>query len=283
MKAYLHIGVGKTGTSTIQGFLHKNGPALQRQGFYYPACLTRGRSGRQIKLAAYGLEDEVFTDPRKILQVTQDKLPAFRSRVEEKLAEEIGEMPEDTHTVIFSDEGMCSFKTPSEVARIHGLLKPYFDEIKVIVYMRRQDQHSVSQHSQHLKAGRSGRKILRDTPYYRYDELLDLWASGFGPKNVIPRIFERDRFPEGDVVHDFLQVCGVEFGSDFKTIGKLNESLSPEAEVFLMHLNRHLKKFVDGQLNIGRTRLIRHLLDTYSGKGLRPAKSNRKGLRIFGK
>jgi hypothetical protein len=272
MKAYLHIGIGKTGTSTIQKFLHSNRKALRRQKAWYPSSPAMA-SGRHIRLGAYALRDDLYTDPRKILNLGLDELPAFRAAFEMELAAEIAEIPAKTQTVIFSDEGLCSLTDPDEIGRIRDLLAPWFSSIDVIIYLRRQDMHSVSQHSQHLKAGRVGRKILRPSHLYDYAAYLDLWAGVFGEAHVIPRIFERDRFPQGDVLHDFLDVCGLEMNEDFKPSGSLNESLRPDAEVFLMHLNHSVKKFGPGGRNPGRRLIVRHLLAEYSGKGMRPARA----------
>tara|TARA_R110002096_G_scaffold43420_3_gene117048 strand:- start:1711 stop:2862 length:1152 start_codon:yes stop_codon:yes gene_type:complete len=272
MKAYLHIGIGKTGTSTIQKFLHTNRKALLKQKAWYPSSPAMA-SGRQIRLGAYALRDDLYTDPRKVLKFTLDELPAFRVEFAETLAKEISEIPAEVKTVIFSDEGLCSLNSPEEIGRIHDLLKPWFSSVDVIVYLRRQDMHSVSQHSQHLKAGRVGRKLLRSSHLYDFNAYLDLWARVFGEEHVIPRIFERSRFPKGDVLHDFLKVCGLKFSASFKRLGSLNESLRPDAEVFLMHLNQSVMKFDSNGVNPGRALILRHLLAEYSGKGMRPARA----------
>lgn len=36
MTCYLHIGVPKTGTTSVQNFLYTNRQVLQKQGFLYP-------------------------------------------------------------------------------------------------------------------------------------------------------------------------------------------------------------------------------------------------------
>lgn len=271
MKAFIHIGIGKTGTSTIQKFLNTNAKALRKQRAYYPSSPGQV-SGRHLRLGAYSLRDDLYTDPRKLLALDLDELPTFRSEFSAALEAELNAMPPGIEAVIFSDEGLCSLTETAELERLQSLLAPFFDSVNIIIYLRRQDLHSVSQHSQHLKAGRLGRKRLRPSHFYDYASYLDLWAGVFGPERIIPRVFERPRFPSGDVLHDFLEVCGLKYTEEFKRTGSLNESLLPEAEVFLMHLNRELKKFVDGKRNPGRGLVIRHLLSEFSGKGMRPAR-----------
>lgn len=272
MRAYLHIGIGKTGTSAIQKLLYLNPEPLADQGAYYPYSLGRFNA-RQIRLGAYALRDDLYTDPRKVLGINADNLADFRREFEGLLDAEIKKMPPGIDKVIFSDEGLCSLTTPAELRRLRALLDPYFEQIDVIVYLRRQDMHSVSQHSQHLKAGRLGRKILRASHYYDFAGYLDLWAREFGEAQLHPRIFERARFQNGDVLSDFLDVCGLEYTGAFTKVGVLNPSLTPEASVFLDHLNKTVKKFSDGRRNKGRALVVRHLLSEFPGSGLRPARA----------
>ena len=39
------------------------------------------------------------------------------------------------------------------MARLHALLAPLFDSVRVLVYLRRQDEAAVSHHSTALRAG----------------------------------------------------------------------------------------------------------------------------------
>jgi len=42
MKIYIHIGFGKTGTTSIQDSLYRNNELLSSQGFLYPKTGLRG-------------------------------------------------------------------------------------------------------------------------------------------------------------------------------------------------------------------------------------------------
>ena len=273
MDAILHIGIGKTGTSSIQKALFSNQALLSEQGFHYPESPVAGWGGRHIKLSAYGLADDLFPHPRKVMQLSPETLNRFREELRTDLADELKGLPPGVRTVVFSDEGLSSFSTEAEIARIRDLLAPHFSAIRVIVYLRRQDRHSVSHYTQHLKAGRKPNAILRKKKFYRYDELLDLWAGVFGEDAIKPRIFERERFSNGDATADFLEACGIARPTGFELAGSLNESLSAEAEVFLGRMNDQLKKFENGQINLGRNLVIRHLLDAHAGTGHKPARA----------
>lgn len=276
MKAFLHIGIGKTATSSIQKCLDINSDVLESQGFRYPRAFAMGKGSqrsRQLKLGAYARDDEILTDTRKVLKVKRADLPAFRASVEEDLAQEVADLPAGVDALVMSDEGLCNLAAPEELELLRDLIATQCSDIKVVVYIRRQDQHSVSQHSQHIKAGRIGKKILRDTRVYQYDALLDLWAEVFGAENIIPRVFERGHFVNGDVIDDFLHVCGMDPEAGFEKPGMLNESLSPVGEAFLMRLNASFRKFEGEDHNTARSIILGSLLELYAGKGLKPSRA----------
>ncbi|MCR9129325.1 MAG: hypothetical protein NXI12_07370 [Alphaproteobacteria bacterium] len=274
MDAIVHIGVGKTGTSAIQRTLMNNRGALQARGFYYPKCAARP-SGRHDRLGAHAFADDINVDARKLLKITPEGLEQFRSELERDLAEELAAVSaQQDPVVIFSDEGLANMRTEAEVARLKALLAPHFDSIKIVVYMRRQDLHSVSHFSQHIKAGRVGYAILRKLHFYQYDRMLDMWAGVFGEAAIQPRIFERDHMPNGDVVEDFLQVCGLDNPQDFEFAGNLNESLNVTAAVFLSRLNAQMADSANTDWRKGRMRVVNYLLRTFPGKGLRPARAD---------
>jgi len=74
--------------------------------------------------------------------------------------------------------------------------------------------------------------------YFQYDGLLDRWGEVFGKGNLVPRLFGREHFVEGDLMRDFFSVCGLPalpIPSDSAT---RNPSLVPAAQEFLLRFNR---------------------------------------------
>lgn len=72
---YLHIGLEKTGTTSVQAFLHMNRAPLAQAGIWMPGCL--GHLNHKL-LAAYGFE--VGSRDIAVTSVEQ-----FTSRITEKL------------------------------------------------------------------------------------------------------------------------------------------------------------------------------------------------------
>lgn len=78
MRAILHLGTEKTGTSTIQRFLKKNRKALIEQGFYF--MKSTGEADDR-KLSVYCLLEEQFDDfHRNNLIDTKEKKQEFEKK-----------------------------------------------------------------------------------------------------------------------------------------------------------------------------------------------------------
>ena len=267
MKAILHIGVGKTGTSTIQSFLRLNPRPLAAQGVDYPAFLSRGQ-GRHLPLSAYVAEDADRTRSRIQLRISEEGLPAFRAGLERDLQAHVDELAEKgLNTCILSDEGLSGLDQKACLVRLKTLLEAVFESIEIILYLRRQDQLFVSRRSQRLKEGRMNLKALRKRRFFDFEPILDRWADVFGEDRVKPRLYERGEFPDGDILPDFLAACGLEMTGEFERPGWRNPSLSPRAEIFLQHFFR----LRDAQGKTGgwekRPSAVRYVMQLFPGSG----------------
>ena len=104
MKAFLHIGTEKTGTTTIQHFFAHNRSNLLRDDFLYPC--SPGEANH-TKLAAFALKEHKIQDLRKLLGITDsEKVLQFRNEFKNELAEELAKT--QAKTVIFSNNHCSS-------------------------------------------------------------------------------------------------------------------------------------------------------------------------------
>jgi tetratricopeptide (TPR) repeat protein len=124
-------------------------------------------------------------------------------------------LPAGTRLVILSAE-QCGglLDTPPLIEALHDLLAPHFERMRVVIYLRRQDQHAASGYTQALRVAHVGPPMLpRHGPdrlrHYDYARQLEDWASVFGNDAMLVRIFERPRLLNGDAVDDFLALCEV--------------------------------------------------------------------------
>jgi tetratricopeptide (TPR) repeat protein len=207
----LHIGQSKTGTSSIQRVLGARREALAQLGICYPATPGWANHGllpaSLVSVSALG-----HFNPA----VWEGMAPAARiARFRHEFAREMAELPPRTETVLISAEQISGLlDTPEAVRSLRDLLAPHAAGFRVVIYLRRQDSHWASAYTQALRIGHVGPPALPRTGpaqmrQYDYAALLDLWACIFGEAAVTPRIFEPDSLLNGDVVDDFLALCGI--------------------------------------------------------------------------
>ena len=210
---YLHIGVPKTGSSTIQKGLYHNRKRLKRHGFLYPQSGLIGTNHKNIFFELTSMEDH----RTKFIPQSGNLLD---------LAQEIT----DTRfkKIIISAEHFALFSS-SQINTLQQALSPF--ATKVVVYLRRQDQviqSGWSQNAKRLVTKKSldqniDEEISTNKSVYHYDYLLNKWAKTFGKENLILRIFEPDHL-SGHIFHDFLKICGIEAVDKFPAPNSTNVS-----------------------------------------------------------
>jgi hypothetical protein len=267
MDLYLHIGTEKTGTTSVQKFLRKNRELLARNGILYPeAPGPQNHTG----LAAAAQDVEKVGPLRKSLGLTSEE--AVRKHRAEMMAAfkaELGARP--WKTVVMSGEHCSSqLGEDAEVRWLKDWLAPLFDTIRIVIYLRRQDDFLLSLYSTAVKSGatHSIRVPADKALKARYDHwgLLERWAHVFGREAMICRRFERARLKNGDIVDDFLDAAGIDPGLDFERPEDVNESMDAETLEFLRLFNQHVPRFEKGKVNPSRDNVV-SLLSKASGSG----------------
>jgi hypothetical protein len=191
---FLHIGSHKTGTTSIQNFLADNRELLAKRGY---GVLGKSNS-----------EDE--TSP------AMGRIGRRKSGLAAILAGQTADI------VIGSSEGFSYLNDAKEIGEFADLLRPHFSTIKIITYLRRQDQLAVSHHQeganpQHKPAVRLHGYSPTALPtrsdlqhrYLDYATRIGLWADIFGDDAMIVRVYDRKVLKSGDSVADFLEVVGL--------------------------------------------------------------------------
>lgn len=210
----LHIGVTKTGSTSIQHVLVASGAELRRQGIHYPT--SPGTPAHNI-LPAVATDPGLFHTFSPL--VWEGMRPDLRLKLfVEAFRQEMANLPPDITRCVISSETLATrISTADEAKKLRAFLAPYFASFKVIVYLRRQDSHVVSNYNQDLREGlRATPELPRRRPLgpfkeatLDYDALLSRFAAAFGRSAIVPRIFDRVHLVRGDVVADFLEVAGI--------------------------------------------------------------------------
>jgi hypothetical protein len=193
----LHIGAGKTGSSTIQAMLASNRDRLRRRGVIVPD-VHLGINGR-----INGTQVEYFNSLLPISQASRDEVTK-RLRGLADDAARIGRA-----TVIISAENLMN---RDEFSSLFTAAEDWFDVV-VILYIRRQDDFFMSRWAQWgLKINPDFRAWTNKSigRAYNWDRLLTTWQSALPKARMLPRVFDRDVLVGGDVAVDFLAALGID-------------------------------------------------------------------------
>lgn len=252
MNCVLHIGLEKTGTTSIQHCLAKNKKQLKARGVLYPSCL--GELGH-VKLTAYALDDAKICDLRTGLGIkSPSAVPHFRQSVCKQLKREIAES--GCPTLLLSNENLSSrLHQESELRRLRELLLSSCDTITVYVYLRRQSELYNASISTAVKASSNDTNVLTlpdfgSAPFqlrYNYFELLKRWENVFGKENIVVRRFDKETLVDGNVVEDFINNLQLDFICE--TQHYVNKSMQKDKLLFLYNLNKHFPRIGGNTVN----------------------------------
>lgn len=259
-KAIVHIGPMKTGSSSIQHWLVQKAPLLEESGVH----VVRSLGPNMSRLAGLVFAQLLGQPP---VASDREKLDSARA--------ELAALPDTVHTIVVSGEMLGhQLHRPSEVGALKALLDDFCDGYRILAYLRRQDELSVSLYSTALRRGeRNARRLSRA---FDYEPMLTAWAEVFGREAIVPRIFDRASLIGGDVVRDFAATAGLPFEPVQVPVTNQNLSLRPEAQRFLLDLKqRTLANGVDGPLAAyGRMDELNRVLNRdYTGKGTQPTRA----------
>ncbi len=256
MKLYLHIGTEKTGTTSVQKFFRVNRDQLAEQAILYP--VTPGNQKHQ-RLAVAALNLSKLGEMRKMFGIkTHDEARKYRDDMVRNLAAEFSARP--YKTVVISSEHLSSrVLDDDEVRWLKDFLSPFFEEITIILYIRRQDDFLLSTYSTSIKSGVTDMLGMPTEQLiearYNHWATLSRWAQVFGRDRIICRKFERSAMVGGDIVDDFLAIAGID-SSGFERPENVNESLDAESLEFLRLFNQHVPRFAQGDNNLTRDNIV---------------------------
>ncbi|WP_262690264.1 hypothetical protein [Kordiimonas aestuarii] len=215
MKIYLHIGMHKTGTTSIQAFARENVNLLRKYGVFWPVMLKENKVARQHshlwRLVQYGQAEAA--------------LAVLGNAITD--AEKQG-----CQSLLLSGEGFSNASEP-EIATILDGLKGH--EIVVIVYFRNIYGYARSAFQQHLKYA-DRRTPARLLPLIiqrnlNYDALLARWQKFVPGITLDVRSYEREK---KNLVPGFFAALGIpEPAVKSKMADESNRSMDPVIQVML--------------------------------------------------
>ncbi len=193
---YLHIGMGKTGTSSIQNFMAGNTRILWKSC----SCLYPNMNKKYLLSTGFINHLFLFNNPDKNLKVAE-----VRRAVEFCKKSSTKKLVFSAEALFESRDGPALVKELSEIPGI---------DLKVIVYLRRQDSWLESAWKQWGYKTKDFVDISdyiqrRDCNWYKK---IQVWEQAIGKERIIVRCYEKEQLPNG-LIPDFLNVLGIDYHS----------------------------------------------------------------------
>ncbi|AMJ86440.1 hypothetical protein [Alteromonas sp. Mac1] len=222
-KLILHIGLHKTGTSAIQKHLITIEDELKVQGWSFFRIRKDGDISNVGNINTW----IDFTG----------KGNDFLATVDDGL---YSALEKTSGNIIASCEEL-SWLTPEQVQNMESRLHEIFTDIKIICYVRRQDEHFISHYKQGFRYPHSSARMFYSfsnplTPLWQdyYHKYLDYfakaeaWSSAFGVSNIIFKEFNREKLYAQNSALDFMKTLGLDIEENIKSDKKnsVNEALS---------------------------------------------------------
>lgn len=262
----LHIGTEKTGTSSIQEFLHGNRARLALQGIHVPAFL----GATNQRWAPYMAENLDRVDGFSLelgLGESVEKRAAKKEEIRVQLVEEVGRHPEATW-LISSEHFQSRLTTPEEISRLAGILKPLFAPIRILIYLRDPLKTAISYWSMRVKGGAPLHALGEPGRFGHHicdhRGILERWLAEFAVPQVCVRLFEREAFVAGDLIRDFCAAAGIAWHPALQQPPHLNETLSYPALRLLARVNERVPRWIDGCVNPNRPVLGAAFLECFA-------------------
>ncbi|MCV3387076.1 hypothetical protein L8U00_01050 [Campylobacter sp. IFREMER_LSEM_CL2256] len=262
MTAYVHIGIAKTGTTSIQNFLYQNKELLLKQGVFFPQSIGKKEHRAFAALNYLECKNDWFCKANYLQSKKQ--LLDKQKDIFDSLCNELQKFSEKyfINKIIISSEGIQAYLNSEEEYRNlkNNLEKLNIDSIKIIIYIRNQFDLYCSLFSQRVKNGRIYDSIEKyaseiDFDYenvYEYKKTIEYCTRIFGIENVIVGVFEKDSFFKNDLIEDFCNKSQIKLNNEFLKVKNENETLNLLGMNLLLRLNSKIPYWNDNGENITR-------------------------------
>lgn len=245
---YLHVGMLKTATSSIQDTLYANRELLEKNDYFYSEKLPKNHSSifRMLFL------DAPEKHPTNIkLGLDSEKIASINIENSEIIHQEISNT--SCSTVIYSAEVTSSF-TIQELEKLKEFFSSIVPTAKIyILISTRNPINFITSFLQEMKTTSSGVMIDRD---YDYELKFQNLFSVFGKERIIAYAFEDACQHKLGPVGHFLNVVGIsnDLISNANTI-KSNASRSDKAIDILDFINHAIPMLDGNRISEGRIHL----------------------------
>lgn len=229
---FLHIGTHKTGSTSIQNVLTKEKEKLKKEGIYYLGSFRE------------------LSKPMKLrTEYDEEHVRRFQKNARERIEQNKKFKP---HTYIASNENwsgrmLNAYDNAALNAKIlYDIFKPFEFEIKIIVYLRRQDLFLESAYAQKIKRGDIDVPFIDflevvNSKKLHWNNLLDSYAEFFGRDNIIVERFAKEYLPTpNSLIQSFGKIINSNHLTRYEKTVVENRGYSKDVMEFARLANKHL-------------------------------------------
>jgi hypothetical protein len=243
MRTIYHLGLHKTGSTSLQFFLHRNQQQLARAGILFPPVSQQGLArfnadAKQRSLASMPVLNDYMGHNALAYRMINEAVPGFvfppvhePMTTVAKALSQISEQARGAHTLIFCSEDLCRASlmvpaVPMRFARAFGT-----QDTTLIANIRRPDAAIASWQTQRLRFGVPFAPLHADPPeawlgtvHFEYRAALEPWLQAFPEANLCLQSYDR-LHAQGGSIQSFTALPGLGLPSDLVTLPDTNSGL----------------------------------------------------------
>lgn len=237
---YIHIGYPKTGTTSIQAYLRRYKKELFASNYHYLHSTNFDKS----------LEIPLIVAPEKCGYFVKQlhNRQVYHEDYRDRIIDEISSNIDEGKSIVISNEAFIArFNKVDHISILKSFISTFNIPVKIIVYLRRQDEFVSSIFSTQMRDGNI-KHVMQDfaaskLPTYKYldySQLLRDWGAAFGKDNLIVKLYDKSKLINEDIIADFLSILDVPLNEKYSYDMpiKVNQSFSKTKILLLEHLSR---------------------------------------------
>ena len=277
MKAIIHIGMMKTGSTSIKTWLSSNFAALKAQGVLsnqdagvfgkIPAQNGLKYAACEVALREFGVdENSTWLVPRV------EKIPGGMEKMRDickLMTDQLENLSGKIGILIYCDEVIYRFSKIQMIA-LEQYLSRFFEEITYVIYIRNTVDFLVSMYTQKLHNSLIYAHGTQN--YIGFFEFLKNCASGLVPfglessfgnlfdwSNVLGdrlnvRLLESEWLVNNDLIEDFASLVGV---PAFEKPDRMNEAFAAEYVEYVRYLNSEYRNILPSATRLKSTDILK--------------------------
>ena len=242
---YLHIGLHKTGTSTLQEFLYQHRSELLRHTGVYLPGLQPNLSHPLSSL----FHDNPAAYPLNVMHGidSEEKVAARNVEIQQQFDAEFSTCTADS--MLMSGEDMCLLSYDA-LRRMTDWLDPRCEQLIVACVLRDPTGWSTSAAQSRIRGGETLHEVNEDHRVQRLQPLLETIAGAFGYERMRWLDFHQLTHHPDNYIVGFLDALGLESNwARNAGVAVVNESISMEAARIVSAINTARPLYIDGKLN----------------------------------